>query len=76
MTVDRDTVEIQGTKAIIRDLHHRHLAGMLGPIDRSVRRVLDGYLRRGLRSGESSPEERALAADLGITDPGEVSTGP
>jgi hypothetical protein len=52
---------------IVRDLHYKNLAGMLMPIDESVRRVLEACLRRGLDSGDASPEERALAAELGVT---------
>lgn len=52
---------------IVRDLHCKNLAGMLMPIDQSVRRVLEACLRRGLECGDASPEERTLAAELGVT---------
>lgn len=53
--------------AIVRDLHFKHLAGTLLPIDESVRRVLEACLRRGLECEDASPEERTLAAELGAT---------
>jgi hypothetical protein len=52
---------------IVRDLHYKNLAGMLMPIDESVRRVLEACVRRGLECGDASPEERTLAAELGVT---------
>ncbi len=52
---------------IVRDLHYKHLAGTLQPIDEAIRRVLQACLRRGLESGDASPEERDLAAELGVT---------
>ncbi len=57
---------VDDVQAIVRDLHYEHLAGMLLPIDEAVRRVVHECLRRGLEGGAASPEERALAAELGI----------
>jgi hypothetical protein len=65
-TTDGDTFDIQDVQAIVRDLHFKRLAGTLQPIDESVRRILTGFLRRGIESGEASPEERAFAEELGV----------
>ena len=58
---------VDDIQVIVRDLHYKNLAGMLLPIDESVRRVLEACVRRGLECGDASPEERTLAAELGIT---------
>ena len=58
---------VQDAAAIVRDLYFKRLAGSLTPFDETVRRVLEACLRRGLKSGDASPEERDLAGRLGIT---------
>jgi hypothetical protein len=62
-----DALDVEDVRTIVRDLHYKHLAGTLQPIDEAVRRVLRACLRRGLDSGDASPEERDLAAELGVT---------
>jgi hypothetical protein len=68
-TTGGDTIDIEDVQAIVRDLHYKRLAGTLQPIDESVRRILTGFLRRGILCGEASAEERALAEELGVVAP-------
>lgn len=58
---------VQDIQTIVRDLYYKRLAGTLTPYDEVVRRVLDACVRRGLSSGDASPAERDLAAELGIS---------
>ena len=57
---------VQDIQAIVRDLYFKHLSDTLTPFDEAVRRVMETCVQRGLRNGEASPEERELAAELGI----------
>lgn len=58
---------VQDAQAIVRDLYYKRLTNTLLPMDDVIRRTLDLCLRRGILCGDASPEERELAARLGIT---------
>jgi hypothetical protein len=58
---------VKDAEMIVRDLYFKRLTDTLRPFDDAVRRVLETCLRRGLESGGASPEERDLAARLGIS---------
>jgi hypothetical protein len=58
---------VEDAQMIVRDLHFKRLAETLQPIDEAIRRTLETCLRRGIRWGDASPEEREFAARLGIS---------
>lgn len=66
---------VQDAQAIVRDLYFKRLTNGLKPMDDTIRRTLDLCLRRGILCGDASPEERELAASLGITVDSHVAPG-